>query len=195
VVVDVLETEEAKGLLEAAQQAGSVTTDEIALALDELDLEAGQIDDIYHALEELHVEVVLARQRLECSLGHEAVLFGPLEELGQFNSQLVSLLSLGSRAGGAGAPPLEAIDTAAGLDGALHTRVGRVAVRAHVDRDLAACRAGREGVAARCAAHARKYTLWMNRQVSSPSFPFGQHVERRCLWVPPPAPRVAAHRG
>jgi len=58
VVVDVLETEEAKGLLEAAQQAGSVTTDEIALALDELDLEAGQIDDIYHALEELHVEVV-----------------------------------------------------------------------------------------------------------------------------------------
>jgi RNA polymerase primary sigma factor len=57
-VVDILETEEARGLLESAQQAGSVTTDEIAVALDELDLEAGQIDDIYHALEEMHVEVV-----------------------------------------------------------------------------------------------------------------------------------------
>jgi RNA polymerase primary sigma factor len=57
-VGDVLETEEAKGLLESAQQAGSVTTEEIALALDELDLDANQIDDIYHALEELQIEVV-----------------------------------------------------------------------------------------------------------------------------------------
>ena len=57
-VVDILETEEAKGLLESAQQAGSVTTDEIALALDELDLDAGQIDDLYHALDELQIEVV-----------------------------------------------------------------------------------------------------------------------------------------
>jgi RNA polymerase primary sigma factor len=58
VVVDVLDTEEAKVLLEGAQQAGSVTTDEIALALDDLDLDASQIDEVYHALEELHVEVV-----------------------------------------------------------------------------------------------------------------------------------------
>jgi RNA polymerase primary sigma factor len=57
-VADVLETDEAKGLLESAQQAGSVTTEEIALALDELDLDANQIDDIYHALEELQIEVV-----------------------------------------------------------------------------------------------------------------------------------------
>jgi RNA polymerase primary sigma factor len=59
-VADVLETEEAKGLLESAQQAGLVTAEEIALALDELDLEAHQIDDVYHALEELHIEVVAA---------------------------------------------------------------------------------------------------------------------------------------
>ena len=58
VVVDVLETDEAKLLLEAARESGSLSADEIALAFDELDLEAGQIDDFYHALEELHIEVV-----------------------------------------------------------------------------------------------------------------------------------------
>jgi RNA polymerase primary sigma factor len=59
-VGDVLETEEARGLLEAAQASGTVDADEIAVALDELDLDAGQIDDFYHALEELHIEVVTA---------------------------------------------------------------------------------------------------------------------------------------
>jgi len=57
-VADILDTDEAKGLLESAQAAGSITTDEIALALDELDLDAAQIDDVYSALEELQVEVV-----------------------------------------------------------------------------------------------------------------------------------------
>ena len=59
-VADVLETEEARGLLEAAHHAGSVNADEIALALDELELDAGQIDDFYHALDELQIEVVSA---------------------------------------------------------------------------------------------------------------------------------------
>src|SRR5919199_3160399 len=54
----ILEIEEAKVLLEAAQAAGSVTQEEIALALDELDLDASQIDDVYHALEEMQVELV-----------------------------------------------------------------------------------------------------------------------------------------
>jgi len=58
--VDVLETEEARNLLEAAQAAGSVTQDDIALALDELDLDAGQIDEFYKTLEEMQVEVVPA---------------------------------------------------------------------------------------------------------------------------------------
>ncbi|HVS84840.1 MAG TPA: sigma-70 family RNA polymerase sigma factor [Gaiellaceae bacterium] len=57
-LADVLETAEARTLIEAAQAAGSVSTDEIALALDELDLDATQIDDVYRALEELQVEVV-----------------------------------------------------------------------------------------------------------------------------------------
>jgi len=57
-VADVLETAEARTLIEAAQAAGSVSTDEVALALDELDLEADQIDDVFRALEELQVEVI-----------------------------------------------------------------------------------------------------------------------------------------
>src|ERR671923_1819772 len=61
-VADVLETEEARGLLEAAQHAGTVNADEIALALDELELEAGQIEDFYHALDELQIEIVTAGQ-------------------------------------------------------------------------------------------------------------------------------------
>jgi RNA polymerase primary sigma factor len=61
VVVDVVETEEAKALLETGRENGQLTADEIAVALDELDLEPTQIDDFYHALEELHIEVVTAR--------------------------------------------------------------------------------------------------------------------------------------
>src|SRR5437868_2411328 len=61
VIADVLETDEARQLLEAAHAAGgSLSTEEIALALDELDLDAGQLDDFYHALEELQIEVVSA---------------------------------------------------------------------------------------------------------------------------------------
>ena len=59
-VTEVLETDEARHLLEAAQAAGSVSQEEIALALDELELDAGQIDDFYRHLEELQVEVVSA---------------------------------------------------------------------------------------------------------------------------------------
>jgi RNA polymerase primary sigma factor len=55
---DVLETDEARTLLEAAQAAGRVSAEEIALALDELDLEPAQVEDVYRALEELQVEIV-----------------------------------------------------------------------------------------------------------------------------------------
>jgi RNA polymerase primary sigma factor len=64
-VVDVLETEEARNLLESAQAAGSVSQDEIALALDELDLDAAQIDEFYRTLEELQVEVVPVVDEIE----------------------------------------------------------------------------------------------------------------------------------
>jgi RNA polymerase primary sigma factor len=56
----VLEHEEVQQLIEAGQAAGSLTQDEIALALDELELEAGQMEDFYHALEELQIEIAKA---------------------------------------------------------------------------------------------------------------------------------------
>jgi RNA polymerase primary sigma factor len=59
-IAEVLETEEARGLLEAGQQNGSLTADEIVLALAELELDASQIDDFYHALDELQIDVVSA---------------------------------------------------------------------------------------------------------------------------------------
>jgi RNA polymerase primary sigma factor len=55
---DILETVEARSLIETAQAAGTVSAEDVALALDELDLDAGQIDDVYRALEELQVEIV-----------------------------------------------------------------------------------------------------------------------------------------
>jgi RNA polymerase primary sigma factor len=58
---DVLETEEARNLLEAAQAAGRVSAEEIALSLDELELEPAQLEDVYRALEELQVEIVDAQ--------------------------------------------------------------------------------------------------------------------------------------
>jgi RNA polymerase primary sigma factor len=60
--VQVLETDEARSLLEAGKESGSLSADEITLALDELDLDAGQIDDFYHALDELQIEVVQAEE-------------------------------------------------------------------------------------------------------------------------------------
>jgi RNA polymerase primary sigma factor len=61
-VADVLETDDAKALLETGREHGHLSADEIAVALDELDLEPGQIDDFYHALEELQIEVVAAEE-------------------------------------------------------------------------------------------------------------------------------------
>jgi len=54
----VFETPEAKTLLEAGRVGGSLTAEEIALALDGLDLDTGQIDDFYRALDELRIEIV-----------------------------------------------------------------------------------------------------------------------------------------
>ena len=42
-----------------------MNADEIALALDELELEAGQIDDFYHALDELQIEIVAVEASVE----------------------------------------------------------------------------------------------------------------------------------
>ena len=55
---DVLATDEAKLLLEAGRQAGTLSAEEIALALDEFDLEPTALDSFYEALEALEISVV-----------------------------------------------------------------------------------------------------------------------------------------
>jgi RNA polymerase primary sigma factor len=59
-VEDVLDTYEARTLLETGRAAGKLDADEIALALDELDLDPPQLYDFYPALDEAHIEVVAA---------------------------------------------------------------------------------------------------------------------------------------
>jgi RNA polymerase primary sigma factor len=70
-IAEVLDSEEARGLLEAGQQNGSLTADEIVLALGELELDAGQIDDFYQALDELQIEIVAAEVEDEPALDEE----------------------------------------------------------------------------------------------------------------------------
>jgi len=55
---DLLATDEARSLLESGAAAGTLGIDEISGALDELELEAGVMDDFFVALEELQIEVV-----------------------------------------------------------------------------------------------------------------------------------------
>jgi len=64
-VEDVLDTDEARTLLEAGRSAGRLDAEEIALTLDELDLDAAQMDEFYAALEEAQIEVVPAADDAE----------------------------------------------------------------------------------------------------------------------------------
>ena len=57
-VEDILDTDEARALLESGRENGSLTSDEIAVAFDDFDLEAGQLDELFQALEEQQVEIV-----------------------------------------------------------------------------------------------------------------------------------------
>src|SRR5919108_1139252 len=58
--VDLLDTDEARGLLEVGRESGSLSAEEITLALDELEVDAGQLEDFYQALDELQIDVVPA---------------------------------------------------------------------------------------------------------------------------------------
>jgi RNA polymerase primary sigma factor len=68
----VLESDEARTLLEAGRSAGKLDAEEIALALDELDLDAGQMDEFYSALDEAQIEVVHADEDEAAELELEA---------------------------------------------------------------------------------------------------------------------------
>ena len=63
-VVDLLDTEEARLLLESGRAAGRLSADEIALALVELDLDAAQMDELYAVFEEQSIDVVDAADAL-----------------------------------------------------------------------------------------------------------------------------------
>jgi RNA polymerase primary sigma factor len=54
----VLDSDEARALVESAQVTGQLTTEEIALALNELDLDAAQLEEVYAAIRELEIEIV-----------------------------------------------------------------------------------------------------------------------------------------
>ena len=55
-----LATDEAQRLLESGLQSGKLDADEVALALDELELEPAQLDEFYAALDEAQIAVVHA---------------------------------------------------------------------------------------------------------------------------------------
>ena len=61
-----------RALLDSGLERGHLTAEEIAGALDELDLEPAQSDDFYHALEELQIEVVTADEEDEHPIAEEA---------------------------------------------------------------------------------------------------------------------------
>jgi RNA polymerase primary sigma factor len=67
---ELLATDEARSLVEAGTTVGTLNLDEISGALDELELEAGVMDEFFHALDELQIEVV-GRDALAAQDGDE----------------------------------------------------------------------------------------------------------------------------
>jgi RNA polymerase primary sigma factor len=59
-IEDVLSSDEGQRLLEVGYRTGQLDADELALALDELELDPAQLDDVYVALEEAQIAVVPA---------------------------------------------------------------------------------------------------------------------------------------
>jgi RNA polymerase primary sigma factor len=59
-IEEVLASDEGQRLLEAGYRTGQLDADELALALDELELEPAQLDDFYAALDEAQIAVVHA---------------------------------------------------------------------------------------------------------------------------------------
>ena len=64
-IEEVLASDEGQRLLESGYRTGQVDADELALALDELELEPAQLDEFYAALEEAQIAVVHAGEAAE----------------------------------------------------------------------------------------------------------------------------------
>jgi RNA polymerase primary sigma factor len=71
---DVLQLDEARGLIEAGRAAGSLRAEDIAGALDELDLDAAELDTFYNALDELQITVVEPAAEVEVATEAESEL-------------------------------------------------------------------------------------------------------------------------
>ena len=56
--VDLLESHEARLLIESGRQSGRLAAEDIARIFDELDVDAAQLDEFYSTLDELQIEVV-----------------------------------------------------------------------------------------------------------------------------------------
>jgi RNA polymerase primary sigma factor len=67
-VSETVEHEGAEALVRQGQEAGFLTTEAISLALDELGLGPGEVDEFYSALEELQIEVLDAADSQEADL-------------------------------------------------------------------------------------------------------------------------------
>jgi RNA polymerase primary sigma factor len=63
----VLSSDEGRALLESGRAQGRLDADEVALALDELDLDPAQIDAFYDALDEEQIEVVVPDEEAEAA--------------------------------------------------------------------------------------------------------------------------------
>jgi RNA polymerase primary sigma factor len=62
-----LELPEAQALIENGRQAGSLSSEEIALALDDLGLDTAQLEDFFSTLDDLQIEVVCAADQGDAS--------------------------------------------------------------------------------------------------------------------------------
>src|SRR5688572_26290607 len=58
-------------LIASAQETGKLAADDVTVAFEELELEAGQMDDFYSRLDELQIEVVDAAAEVEEDLEAE----------------------------------------------------------------------------------------------------------------------------
>ncbi|MDX6505139.1 MAG: polymerase primary sigma factor [Gaiellaceae bacterium] len=68
---DVLQLDETRVLIESGRAAGSLRAEDIAGALDELELDVGQMDAFYNALDELQISVVEAAEIVEAPVTEE----------------------------------------------------------------------------------------------------------------------------
>ena len=64
-----IEIEDAKALIEHAQEAGSLTHEEVAAFVEEIGADPGQVDELLQLLDELQIEVVDAAAKPEVDLG------------------------------------------------------------------------------------------------------------------------------